>query len=80
MRYYIIVAHKSYKKIVSQQSYGTSAFLHTWSTKCYDNISIYKIFAVKQDIECYQTLNKWNIVHVESLETTGAQSIQFFDE
>ena len=37
---------------VSQQSDSFVVFLHTSSSKFSDNVSIYKIYVVKQTIEC----------------------------
>ena len=38
--------------IVSQQSYSIVVILHTSCSKFSDNVSIYNIFVVEQNIEC----------------------------
>ena len=62
---------------VSQQPDSIVVFLHTWSSKLTDNVSSYKIYVVKQIIECWQIFNRWNIVHVDSFELIGTEDIHF---
>ena len=48
--------------VVSEYLYSVFVFKHTLSTSSSDSVSIYKIYVVKQSIECKQILINWNIV------------------
>ena len=54
--------------------------LHNSSTKLSESFSIDDIYVAKLNIGCYQILNNWNNVDVESLELIGPQSILYIDE
>ena len=55
-------------------------FLHNSSTKLSESFSIYNIYVAKLNIGCYQILDNWNIVDVDSLELIGPQSNLYIDE
>ena len=76
----INVAHITYMNNVSQQSGSIFALLHTSSSKFSDNVSIYNIYVVKQNIACQRILNNWNIIHVDSFELIGTEPIHFVYE
>ena len=48
----LMLLYITYMIIVSQQSYRFVVLLHTSSSKFSDNVSIYNIYVVKQNIEC----------------------------
>ena len=77
---FINVAHITYMILETQQSDNVVLFLHISSSNFSDDISIYIIYVVKQNFECEQILNKWNIVHVDSFELIGTESIHFIFE
>ena len=53
-------------------------FLHTTPCELTYNFSIPKIYSI--EVQVQKVLNSWSIVHMDSLELRGAESIPSTDE
>ena len=73
----IDVVHVAYVVVVSQQPHSIFVFLHTSSSKFFDNVPIHNIYIIQENAESKQIFNSRNIVNVNSLEVIGVQSVQF---
>ena len=76
----IIVAHITYMIIVPQQSDSIVVFLQNSPSKFSDNVTIHNSDIVQHNVESQQIFNNRIIVHLDSFELIGAQSIHFIDE
>ena len=73
----LYVAHVIYLMNVTQQSDSILVFLQTPQSELRYNVPSYIINIIKENIEQKQIYNKLNIVHMDSMEPTRAESIHF---
>ena len=71
----INVAHVTSMISVPQQSHSILVFLPTPSSKFNYNVTLYNIDILEKNNEKKQIFNNWNVVQLDFLELTRAESI-----